>query len=127
MRHVITRTLALCAIMLAAGCASSGTAKTPLPPGYKAPILLSTSTRPDLHFPSGVNSIKVNIEVMVDASGTPDPNTLKLSGTGAEENRDAVLAWLTQVSIKPATVNDVPVAGLFKAGFGVSRSVQRVR
>ena len=128
MRFAITRALALSAIVLAAGCASSGTSNSATPAGYKPPTLVSGGINPELNFPnSGNGSVSVTFEVMVDAAGRPDLKTLKLSGTGAEVNRETMETWLSRVKFKPATVNDVPVSSPFKSTVGATKKVTRVR
>jgi len=118
---------ALAAISL--GCASSGGSGT-RKPVVRPPELLSR-TRPEL-VPVGVTPnaprprTVVDLEVQVKPDGTPDLNTLKISGQGASANRAAVTTWVQGLRFKPATQDGLPVVGTYKTSFSaVTRAVVR--
>lgn len=128
---VIVRLFAVAALMAAAGCASgSGGASAKGSTRVQPPELL-TRTRPDLVPPrttsaSGRPTTVVELSVLVNADGTPDMNTLKITGAGAADNRGAVTQWVQGLRFKPARRNGEAVAGTFTMSFGaVVRRVMR--
>lgn len=65
----------------------------------------STSARPP---------VRVTIEVMVDSTGMPEMATLRLTGYGAVENREALTNWIQQATFQPAYRGGQPVRGLYR-------------
>jgi hypothetical protein len=55
-----------------------------------------------------------NITVDVDASGKALLNTLTLSGSAGEFNRQAIIDWLRKTTFRPAKRNGVPMRGTFR-------------
>lgn len=103
-----------------ASCASSGTGSTRA--HVKAPELITTS-RPELVV-SGVTpnaprpTNVVQLQVVVNTEGRADLSTLKLSGPGAELNRNALTTWLREARFKPGIQDGQPVSAMFRTSFG---------
>jgi hypothetical protein len=125
-------TLVLLAGSLAlVGCATkvrspdaSGTAAT-----VRAPGLLS-SARTDWRMPSAPRDGRVldlRVAVQIDSAGQPDLSTLRVTGLGASENRDAAATWVRNSRFRPAEQAGRAVPGLFEARFAARARVQRVR
>jgi len=64
--------------------------------------------------------MNIRVDVLVDATGRPDMETLHITGVGAAENRDAVANWLTRARFRPAQQAGQPVHGVFKTRFEMS-------
>jgi hypothetical protein len=58
--------------------------------------------------------VRLTIEVLIDAKGTPDMRTLRVTGQGSGPAQPAIEAWLASSRFEPAKQNGIPVAGLFK-------------
>jgi len=119
--------VSLAAIGLA--CASSGGSR---PNARVSPPELLTRTRPDLTASrvtpnSARPTTLVEIEVQVRPDGTADVSTLKVTGVGASENRNAVTTWVQGVRFKPATMDGIPVVGTYRQSFDVMTRVRVVR
>ena len=118
--------VSLAAIGLA--CASSGGGSKP---NVRPPELV-TRTRPDLVAtrvtPNAPRpTTLVEIEVQVRPDGTADVSTLKVTGVGASENRNAVTTWVQGLRFKPATQDGIPVAGTYRQSFDVMTRTTIVR
>jgi len=112
-----------------AACASAG--GTSARPHVKPPELLTT-TRPDLVAPGVTPNAPrptrlVDLQVVVKPDGTPDMNTLKITGPAAEANRVALTAWVTNLRFKPALQNGEPVSGVYETSFGAMTRTTRER
>jgi hypothetical protein len=73
------------------------------------------SPMPEIRVPistSGRATVRVDIEVMVDALGQPDMNTFKAAGV--VDNMDAIRRWIAGASFRPARLDGQAVPGLFK-------------
>lgn len=57
--------------------------------------------------------VSLEIIVRVDTLGRADLSTLRLSGTGVEQNRQIVIDWLRTATFEPAKLNGYPVNGWF--------------
>lgn len=64
--------------------------------------------------------MNIRVDVLVDATGRPDLETLHVTGVGSAENRDAVANWLTRARFRPAQQASQPVPGVFKNRFEMS-------
>jgi hypothetical protein len=125
------RRFALAGLITAAACASgSGGTRGSTTTAVRPPELL-TRSRPDLVPPrtvstSGRPSTVVEFSVVVNVDGTPDMNTLKISGPGAAENRSAVTSWVEGLRFRPGQQAGEPVPAMFKMGFQAMTVVRRV-
>ena len=64
--------------------------------------------------PNILEPVKLHIEVLVQADGTPDMRTLKVSGQGAGSAHAAVESWIRDSMFKPGTRNGVAEAMVMK-------------
>lgn len=104
----------LCIAACAGGTSSSA---GPVPEHGDPPRLLSHGSIPDLRVPttaSGRSPVRVTIEVLIDSTGRPDMATLKVTGFGAAENKDALTQWIEQAIFQPAHRGSQPVPGLYR-------------
>ena len=79
--------------------------------------MMRGSPSPTLRIPASVSTratVRVEIEVMVDAAGRPDMKSFKATGLGAAQNADALRAWIEGANFRPARLDGSPVPGLFK-------------
>lgn len=128
LRTVRTAALVLvCAI--AASCASSsgGSTRTHIrPPELLTtgrPELVATGVTPNATRPTTI----VEIQVVVNTAGKADMSTLKISGPGAEVNRNAVTAWVQEARFKPGVQDGQPVSAMFQTSFSAMTRAVRVR
>ena len=110
----VTRRLALASLMLLGACAAG------FDPGLRRVALLSPprirgAGYPQLAGGTPSTAVRVDVVVMIDPTGVPDMTTLVLTGTGVEENRAAVVAWVRQSSFEPAMQNGRAVRAEFRA------------
>jgi hypothetical protein len=72
----------------------------------QSPEMISGGPRPELRTPpptaGRIVVARMDIEVMVDVSGTPDMSTFKATGLGAELNQDALRTWIASSRFRPA-------------------------
>ena len=111
--------IALATLGVIAACAGAPKDPVPAVPADAAvePPQINHGTPPQLRVPvsySGRAPVRVEIEVMVDATGQPDMRTFKATGLGADINRDALSTWIEGSSFRPARLEGRSVAGLFK-------------
>jgi hypothetical protein len=120
-------TLLLVCAMSASCASSSGGSRIHV----KAPELLTT-VRPEL-VTTGVttNATRpttiVEIQVVVNTTGKADLSTLKISGPGAEVNRNAVTTWVQEARFKPGLQDGQPVSALFRQSFTAMTRTVRTR
>lgn len=97
-------------------------------PRVEPPQLL-TQSRPDLRTPAGPPRqgvvLDITLEVMIDAAGQPDFTTMRLTGLGASENRDAVVSWLQNARFRPGRQAGIPVAAPYRNGWRAETRVIR--
>lgn len=107
-----------CSVILAAGCAS---APKPAGDAPATPPKLLVSSRPELRFSPRTpgRPVDIRVEVQIDANGRPNIETLKVTGQGAVDNRDAVATWLQSAQFQPAQRAGHAVPGTFKTRFRV--------
>jgi hypothetical protein len=115
---------------LATACArNSSTSAQPAPEKVEPPRMLTRGSFPELNIsgpsPSGRPVARIQIEVVVDPTGRPDPKTLKVSGIGSPENRAAIERWIESATFRPAMRDGQPVRGLYKTSIEVQVRVQR--
>lgn len=128
LRNVRTAALLL-ACAMTASCASSsgGTSRTHV----RAPELLTTA-RPEL-VATGLtpNATRpttiVEIQVVVNTTGKADMSTLKISGPGAEVNRNAVTTWVQEARFKPGLQDGQPVSAMYRQSFSAMTRTVRTR
>lgn len=111
--------VALLPLSLLCACAGAPKDPTDAPAATTAvrPPELLRGTRPDLRVPTSTSSratVRIELEVMVDADGSPDMRTFKAVGPGADLNGDALRTWIEGASFRPARLGDHAVPGLFK-------------
>lgn len=104
---------------------------SPVADRLDAPKMVLQATMLQLQVPRSTSArppVRVTIEVMIDSTGNPEMATLRLSGYGAVENRDALTNWIQQATFQPAYRNGQPVRGLYRTvvqarvvGVGVRR------
>jgi hypothetical protein len=94
------------------------------------PRMLQRGAPPELRIynipASGRAPIRVQIEVLIDSRGQPDMKTLKVTGVGAAENRDAIQRWIEQAIFRPAQRGGQPVAGIYRTGLAVRIETRRM-
>jgi hypothetical protein len=127
-----------CAVMMLVGLGSVGCARRSAPESGAAqqverdepPRMLQRGAPPELRIysipSSGRAPIRLQIEVLVDSRGQPDMKTLKLTGIGAAENRDAIERWIQQATFRPAQRGGQPVAGIYRTRLEVRVEVRRM-
>ena len=115
---------AACAFVTA--CASAA----PHPPRDEPPEMVSRGASPDLQIPTSAmaarTALEVNIEVLIDEHGSPDMSTFKVTGIGAEDNRDALAHWIEQASFRPARHGYDAVPGIYHTSLAARVEVRRV-
>lgn len=107
------------------GCASAPRPESEASPRLVAPQMTS-SARPNLSLDTRRRSstgraIDVRIEVMIDADGRPDLNTLLVTGHGAAENRGVLSEWIRMSTFRPGELDGRRVAALYKTTVRASR------
>lgn len=111
--------LAFAACVAGYACAGGSKAGDPIAAAASKPTppTLLRGVHPELRIPPNSSTrtlLKVDVEVMVNASGEPDMATFKLSGPGADYNRDALRTWIAGSVFRPAQLDGHAVPGLFK-------------
>jgi hypothetical protein len=134
MRHTIRSGFAIWALASVVACASAHTTDTSSSEGpttedarVDPPRLLDHGSMPELRVPataSGRASVRVTMEVMVDAYGHADMSTFKLTGFGAGENKEALERWMTNVAFRPAQRDGAPVPARFHMQLMAKRVAQ---
>lgn len=132
------RKMAVCAaaalVMLACtsrapGATGAGASATSASSRTEPPRLMRGSA-PELRMPSGSAAgnepIRIDYEVLVNATGQPDLRTLKVSGRGAAENREAIARWIRAAVFQPARRDGEPVAATFKGSLRVRAAVRQM-
>ena len=123
------RTLvAVSAAVASLACASSGgkpnaNATNPELLSRTRPELIARSVTPNAPRPTTL----VDIEVQVNPDGTADMSSLKITGVGASDNRNAVTTWVQSLRFRPATQNGVAVVGTYRTSFGAMTRTTIVR
>jgi hypothetical protein len=115
------------ASLVATACASAG--RTREDAARVRPPTLLASPRPEWRYPSPPREGRVldlRVEVQVDSAGQPDLETLRVTGLGAAENREAVVTWVRNARFRPAEQAGRPVPGLFQTRFAVRAAVRRI-
>lgn len=101
----------LLALILSAGCASTPHSNATSP--AKVRVTPPTRLRGDAG-PEFTGEVRLHIEVLVNADGTPDIRTLKVSGVGAGASHAAIESWIRDSRFRPGTRNGVPVPAVMK-------------
>ncbi len=112
MSRITGRPVLLVALLLSAACAGA-----PRDPDSGTATAASRAEPPQLRVPASTSTratVRVDIEVMVDAAGRPDMKTFKATGLGADLNADALRTWIEAANFRPARLDGSPVPGLFK-------------
>ncbi len=108
---------ALCAFGAVACAKAAQPSASPAPAQTEPPRLLTRASAPDIAVPEsnagGRATVRIRIQVMVDALGRADVRTLKLSGVVGTQDRIAIERWLESVTFRPAMRNGEPVSGLW--------------
>lgn len=124
MRLLMLYVPALTLTLLVGGSCASGGSRPAAAPRIVAPVMVSRF-RPDFRLsprPRDGVVLDMRVEVSVDAAGRPEMGTLRVTGMGAMENRDAVAAWLQSALFQPAQQAGRAVPGIFR-----ERMMVRVR
>ena len=128
----------LCGVMILIGFGSVGCARANTREPATAqpaerdepPRMLQRGAPPELRIysipASGRAPIRLQIEVLVDSRGQPDMKTLKVTGIGAAENREAIERWIQQAIFRPAQRGGQPVAGTYRTGLAVRIETRRM-
>jgi hypothetical protein len=93
------------------------------------PPTLVRGPGPDWRLPSPPREgivLDLRVEVQVDSTGRADPETLRLTGVGAPEHRDAVATWLRNARFRPARQAGRAVPGVFRTRVELRAEVRRV-
>ena len=114
------------ACAFAAACASAA----PRPPRDEPPEMVSRGASPNLRIPTSAmvarTALEVNIEVLIDENGSPDMSTFKVTGIGAEDNRDALARWIEQARFRPAQRGGEAVPGIYRTSIRARVEVRRI-
>jgi len=123
-------------ILLTLGSVGCGRANTPEPAAAQPverdepPRIVQGGRPPELRLynipASGRAPIRLQIEVAIDSYGHPDMKTLKVTGMGAAENRQAIERWIEQAIFRPAHRGGQPVAGIYRTGIAVRIETRRM-
>jgi len=91
-------------------------ASTPRPslPDRVTPPIPISGPRLVLAAPYPDTIYAVNVTVDIEANGKADINTLQLSGSGGDYNRQAVITWLKATTFRPAKRNGIPERAPFR-------------
>jgi len=111
------RGFALAASVIAAPAAFAQLpATTPRPtlPDRITPPVPIAGPRLVLAAPFADTIYAVNVSVDIEANGKADVNTLQLSGSAGDFNRQAVITWLKATTFRPAKRNGVPERATFR-------------
>ena len=84
-----------------------------LPDRVSPPVPLG-NTQLVLAAPFADTIYAVNVSVEIEANGKADLNTLTLSGSAGEYNRQNVTDWLRKTTFRPAKRNGVPIRATFR-------------
>ena len=117
-------------LVYVAACASGSAAPNSLaePQTDAHPGMISRNVPPQLVVPilaSGRPSVRLQIQVMIDAAGAPDMSTLKVTGFGAGENTQAIANWIQGSSFRAGRKAGVPVAALYTTTLSAQARVVR--
>lgn len=127
-----------CAVVILIGLGAVGCARANAPESAAAqpaqrdepPRMLQRGAPPELRIynipASGRAPIRLQIEVVIDSRGQPDMKTLKVTGMGAAENREAIERWIEQAIFRPAQRAGQPVAGTYRTGLAVRIETRRM-
>jgi hypothetical protein len=103
--------LLLACTLLSAGCASAPHTGegSPAKEHITPPVRLRGGSPPSMR-----EEVRLHIEVLIGADGTPDMRTLKVSGKGAGMAHAAIESWIQDSMFTPGKRNGVPVAAVMK-------------
>ena len=116
----------------AGGCARANTSDPAAQPVEREvpPRMVQRGRPPELRIynipSSGRAPIRLQIEVVIDSRGQPDMKTLKVTGMGAAENRQAIEQWIEQATFRPAQRGGQPVPGTYRTGLQVRIETRRM-
>lgn len=114
--HTLHLLVLLLALTLGACATAAGTAGSDAE--RAAPRLIPAGAPPEIVITrsgsAGRDALRLVIEVEVDAAGSPEMNTLRVSGPGSVENRAAIERWIRGSRFEPATRGGEPVAGVYR-------------
>jgi hypothetical protein len=110
------------ALLAAVACASTpkavGDDNDPAQGAVQPPVMITSGVRPELRVPPPTSGrivvARMDIQVMVDATGIPDMSTFRATGPGSELNQDALRTWIAASSFRPARRDGLAVPGLFR-------------
>jgi hypothetical protein len=111
------------------GTACTSGSRSPRDSAAVRPPALLSSPRPEWRYPLPPRDGRVldlRIEVQVDGTGQPDLETLRVTGLGADQNRDLVAGWLRNSRFQPAQRDGRPVPGVFQTRIEVRAEIRRV-
>jgi hypothetical protein len=127
-RAWIRRTTFLAIVLAATACASGG-ARRSGGPKSEPPEMLSRRF-PEIRIapvPGARAAAHITVEVQLDSLGRPDMNTLRTTGEGSAENRDAIVRWIAGAQFRPAREGEHAVPGVFRTTLEPRVEVRRVR
>jgi hypothetical protein len=116
------RTLAVLSLTLLSACARHKV----LVPDAMTPPRPQSESRPALVGATADNPVAVEALVDIDANGRADLSTLKVTGPGADGNREIIANWLRDAVFEPARKNGVPVRGQFRMSAEARVTVDRL-
>ena len=125
-RNVRTAALVfVCAMTASCASSSGGSTRTRIKPPEllttARPELVVTGVTPNAARPTPI----VEIQVVVNTNGKADMSTLKLTGPGAELNRNAVTTWVQEARFKPGLQDGQPVSAMYIYAFtAMTRTVR---
>jgi hypothetical protein len=107
---------ALLVFSVADGCASAGSSVKPSDKTVP-PQMMIRGQLPQMRFMrrsgAGMQTYRIDIEVVIDSTGIPDMSTFKATGSEAHENRDVLYEWIRSSTYRPATRNGEPVSAIY--------------
>ncbi|HJR65784.1 MAG TPA: hypothetical protein VJ802_05110 [Gemmatimonadaceae bacterium] len=107
----------LCAFAAIACAKATQSSSSPESTHTEPPRLLTRGSAPDIAVPEsnagGRATVRIRIQVLVDALGRADVRTLKLSGVVSTQDRIAIERWIESVTFRPAMRNGEAVSGVW--------------
>ena len=103
-------------LFIAASCASGGSPATATAGNQTdmVPPRMLNNTGPVMQMPGRFTGA---IELAIDVNGRPDFLSMKVMGRMTDEVRRAFIEYFRQSTFAPATINGVPVPGVYKIRF----------
>src|SRR5436309_3454383 len=92
-------------VLFCGACASAGAGTGAA--GITPPTLLNPSSHPDFNLVASRydTSVRLDLQVWVDAQGKPEIDSFRLTGNGADRYNDSFKQWIASMQFHPARQN----------------------